>query len=67
MWHTTLACAAIEAFAALGDTDAARHRYVQLREALACIDEQPDADTKAPVETVLGRDMLDDEPGEAAE
>ncbi|GAB3831686.1 BTAD domain-containing putative transcriptional regulator [Dactylosporangium cerinum] len=64
-YSDTLARAAIEAHAALGDTDTARHRYTQLRAALADIDEQPDAATKALVETVLGRDALDDEPGEA--
>ncbi|GAA3260913.1 BTAD domain-containing putative transcriptional regulator [Dactylosporangium siamense] len=65
-YSDALARAAIEAHAALGDTDSARRRYIQLRDALADIDEQPDTATKTVVETVLGRNALDDEPGEAA-
>ena len=65
-YSDTLACAAIEAHAALDDTDAARHRYTQLRAALADIDEQPAASTKALVETILGRDTPADEPSEVS-
>ncbi|MFF5233616.1 BTAD domain-containing putative transcriptional regulator, partial [Dactylosporangium sp. NPDC000521] len=48
-----LARAAIEAFAALGATYEAHHRYQQLRTALADIDEQPEAATVAAIEAVL--------------
>lgn len=66
-YSDTLACAAIEAHAALDDTDAVRHRYTQLRAALADIEEAPAAGTRAVVERILGRDALDDEPGEVSE
>jgi DNA-binding SARP family transcriptional activator len=59
-YSDTLASAAIEAFAALGDTAAVQRRYTHLVAALADIDDQPAASTKTRVETILGGDRLDE-------